>query len=605
MSRALPAPDTQDTRLAAFIAELQTLRGDLSYREIAAGAYYSSTTYWRVANTAVLHDWKVTEAFIQSSLDARDRRDGVERDEVGRSADLKRLKRQYDEVAPRIPAEGVAAVSGSAPLPASGETPHSALRGLRSWSGLCIRDLARQCQIARSTLADKLSGKSVLTSQEVYSIAFACVQAHQRDTADAVASHYVEHHRSSGEVAPRGHQLPAPQASDEARQRHSRVLTTPPPEVVTQQTSASGQAPRNLASLSAPVPPGFGSAAARVPHRIQSAITNGASGRPAGGFNFTQATDRADSVVTPATLVTREEFAQALVQLKRAGGMSNRALAARAGTAEGTIPGWFAGASLPGPDSDDFKRVLGVLGEAERYGEWCKAAARLRNEYRQDGGSSPFGQPSPHSDSREHDDWSTGASSDPGNTLVPGIRLECLGVSKLLRNGRPVPLPPRQLEILVLLALEPDGYTPEQLHAAVYGERPGSLNTVKADVSHLRRATRGEITNRRYMLTGEVSCDAVDLLAAIEGGDLTSALWLYRGPLLPGSDLPGVEQWRAYLHVGIRNAVLGSDRPEHAVAFGQRFPGDVAVHEHALQLLPRDDVRRAVVTARLFTARQG
>ncbi|MFC9872433.1 transcriptional regulator [Nocardia salmonicida] len=190
-------------------------------------------------------------------------------------------------------------------------------------------------------------------------------------------------------------------------------------------------------------------------------------------------------------------------------------------------------------------------------------------------------------------------------TPAPGVRLECLGAARLLRDGRPVPLPPRQLEILALLALEPDGYTPEQLHAAVYGERAVSLNTLKADVSHLRRATRGEITNRRYMLTGEVSCDAVDLLAAIEGGDLTSALWLYRGPLLPGSDLPGVEQWRAHLDVGIRNAVLGSDRPEHAVAFGQRCPGDVAVHEHALRLLPRDDVRRAVVTARLFTARQG
>ncbi|TDP40926.1 transcriptional regulator [Nocardia ignorata] len=188
---------------------------------------------------------------------------------------------------------------------------------------------------------------------------------------------------------------------------------------------------------------------------------------------------------------------------------------------------------------------------------------------------------------------------------VPGVRLECLGAARLLRDGRPVPLPPRQLEILALLALEPDGYTPEQLHAAVYGDRAVSLNTLKADVSHLRRATRGEITNRRYMLTGAVSCDAVELLAAIEGGDLTSALWLYRGPLLPGSDLPGVHQWRDHLDVGLRDAVLASDRPEHAVAFGQRCPGDVAVHEHALRLLPRDDVRRAVVTARLYTARQG
>ncbi|GGK35662.1 transcriptional regulator [Nocardia camponoti] len=185
---------------------------------------------------------------------------------------------------------------------------------------------------------------------------------------------------------------------------------------------------------------------------------------------------------------------------------------------------------------------------------------------------------------------------------APGVRLECLGTARLLRDGRPVPLPPRQLAILALLTLEPDGYTPEQLQAAVYGDRAISLSTLKSDVSHLRRATRGEIANRRYMLTAPIACDAVELLAAIEGGDLTSALWLYRGPLLPGSDLPGVEQWRDHLDVGIRNAVLASDRPEHAVAFGQRCPGDVEIHEHALALLPPDDVRRAVVSARLFTA---
>nr|WP_308103030.1 MULTISPECIES: transcriptional regulator [unclassified Nocardia] len=185
---------------------------------------------------------------------------------------------------------------------------------------------------------------------------------------------------------------------------------------------------------------------------------------------------------------------------------------------------------------------------------------------------------------------------------TPGVRLECLGATRLLRDGRPIPLPPRQLEILTLLALAPDGFTPEQLHAAVYGDRTVSASTLKADVSHLRRATGGEIAPRRYMLTGPISCDAVDLLAAISAGDTTSAVWLYRGPLLPGSDTPGVVEWRAHLDVGVRNAVLASDRAEHAITFGERAPGDIEIHEHALRLLPADDVRRAVVTARLHTA---
>lgn len=191
-----------------------------------------------------------------------------------------------------------------------------------------------------------------------------------------------------------------------------------------------------------------------------------------------------------------------------------------------------------------------------------------------------------------------------GNQPAPttGIRLECLGAARLLRDGRPLPLPPRQLEILTLLALEPDGFTPEQLHTAIYGDRAVSTSTLKADVSHLRRATGGEISNRRYLLTGPVDCDAVDLLAAIAAGDTTSAVWLYRGPLLPDSDTPGVVKWRDYLDVGVRTAVLASDRAEHSVAFGERSPNDIEVHEHALRLLPSDDVRRAVVTARLHTA---
>ncbi|WP_238846231.1 transcriptional regulator [Nocardia terpenica] len=182
------------------------------------------------------------------------------------------------------------------------------------------------------------------------------------------------------------------------------------------------------------------------------------------------------------------------------------------------------------------------------------------------------------------------------------IRLECLGGATLLRSGRPVRLRPRQLEILALLALEPGGYTPQQLQAAVYGDRPVSATTLKADVSHLRHATGGEITSRRYTLARPISCDAVDLLDALRVGDLARALRLYRGPLLPDSDTPGIVQWRDHLTVGLRTAVLNSESATHAVEFGACCPDDIQIHEHALRLLAPGDPRRALVTARLHTA---
>lgn len=189
-----------------------------------------------------------------------------------------------------------------------------------------------------------------------------------------------------------------------------------------------------------------------------------------------------------------------------------------------------------------------------------------------------------------------------GVVTESGVRLECLGGGTLMRSGRPVRLRRRLLEILTLLALEPDGYTPEQLQLAVYGDRVTGSSTLKADVSHLRRATGGDISNRVYRLTTPVRCDATELLAALAAGDIAAAVRLYRGPLLPGSQTPGIVEWREYLEVGVRTAVLAADQAGYALDYGARAPGDIEIHEHALRLLPVGDARRAVAAARLHTA---
>ncbi|MET9493091.1 transcriptional regulator [Nocardia sp. NPDC006630] len=185
---------------------------------------------------------------------------------------------------------------------------------------------------------------------------------------------------------------------------------------------------------------------------------------------------------------------------------------------------------------------------------------------------------------------------------VARTRLECLGVPRLYKQGHQIAMRPRQLEILALLALEPEGFTPERLHAAVYGDRSVSPSTLKADISRLRRATDGQIADRRYMLTEPLACDATELLAALEAGDLTTAIRVYRGPLLPDSDIPGIVQWREHLDVCLRTAVLADRNPEHALRLGQRCPDDIEIHEHALRLLAPGDSRRALAAARLHTA---
>ncbi|MFF6914890.1 transcriptional regulator [Streptomyces sp. NPDC012466] len=185
----------------------------------------------------------------------------------------------------------------------------------------------------------------------------------------------------------------------------------------------------------------------------------------------------------------------------------------------------------------------------------------------------------------------------------PGLlRLTCLGSEQAVHEGRPLPLRPRQLEILTLLALEPAGFTPERLRAALYGDRPVTSSTFKAEISHLRRALGGAISPRHYALTTPVSCDAADVLRALEQGDTDTALRRYGGPLLPRSEAPGIEEWRTRLDVAVREAVLASTQPEHALRYGERAPYDTEIHEHALRLLGPDDTRRAIVAGRLTTA---
>ncbi|MFJ4244015.1 transcriptional regulator [Streptomyces iakyrus] len=188
----------------------------------------------------------------------------------------------------------------------------------------------------------------------------------------------------------------------------------------------------------------------------------------------------------------------------------------------------------------------------------------------------------------------------PPEAPRPGrLRLTCLGSEQAVHEGRPLPLRPRQLEILTLLALEPEGFSPERLRAALYGDRPVTSSTFKAEISHLRRALGGAISPRHYALTAPVSCDATDVLRALEQGDTDTALRRWGGPLLPRSEAPGIEEWRTRLDVAVREAVLASTSPEHALRYGERAPYDAGVHEHALRLLGPDDTRRAIARGRL------
>lgn len=191
----------------------------------------------------------------------------------------------------------------------------------------------------------------------------------------------------------------------------------------------------------------------------------------------------------------------------------------------------------------------------------------------------------------------------PEPSTVAYAALRCLCRADVTIDGISVQVSPRQAEILALLTLRPEGYTPAELSLELYGDRPVSMSTLKAEVSRLRRMLGGGIAAHRYTLTAPVRCDAVEVLRHLSSGDTVAAAEQYRGPLLPHSEAPGIVDWRNRLEVAMREAVLQSNDPNAAIILGERIDDD-QLHEHALNLLVPDDSRTPLVAGRLFVSRR-
>jgi hypothetical protein len=187
-------------------------------------------------------------------------------------------------------------------------------------------------------------------------------------------------------------------------------------------------------------------------------------------------------------------------------------------------------------------------------------------------------------------------------TAGPDLAVLVLGTGEARLSGAALSLSRRQTEILVLLALHPEGLSFEQLHDWLYGDSPVTASTLKAEVSHLRTALGGGVGSRPYRLTAAITTDVHRVLRALEQGDLPGAVASYGGSLLPASESPGVAEWRDYVDVALRNAVLASADAASVRAFADRHPYDEQVQQHLVSVLGPSDPRRALALARVARA---
>lgn len=185
-------------------------------------------------------------------------------------------------------------------------------------------------------------------------------------------------------------------------------------------------------------------------------------------------------------------------------------------------------------------------------------------------------------------------------TLEP-VHLAALGRNEAMLQtaGRNIRLNRRHSEIVFLLAASPPGLTGEQLSLALYDDL-ASQTTLRVELTRLRRVVGGLLQSRPYRLTSPVSADYLDVRAALQRGDVASAVARYTGPLLPRSEAPAVREQRQWLDTLVRSAVIASADPAVLQSWTERFGfEDLEPWERLAAVLPAGSGRRAAVLARV------
>lgn len=197
----------------------------------------------------------------------------------------------------------------------------------------------------------------------------------------------------------------------------------------------------------------------------------------------------------------------------------------------------------------------------------------------------------------------------PPDARQPGaapdeLVLHLLGHPEASLGGRPLTLSPRQGELLAALAVEGPASL-EQLCHLVYGDRPVSPATVKAELSHLRRVLGGGIASRPYRLTMPVRVDVLELRRMLHAGDLRGATGAYAGQFLPDSEAPFAVDHRHVIDIALRRSLLEAGSTDQLLRYAEVHRYDEAVLERAIRVAGRADPLRHEAEARLEIALRG
>jgi hypothetical protein len=144
--------------------------------------------------------------------------------------------------------------------------------------------------------------------------------------------------------------------------------------------------------------------------------------------------------------------------------------------------------------------------------------------------------------------------------VAAAMALSALGTDRavLQAGARRLELSPRHSEIAVLLALNPDGLSAEELALELFGD-DGKPVSVRAELSRLRRMLGPVLDAQPYRLTVPLVTDFATVRAHVDAGRPAAALDAYPGRLLPTSAAPGIVEHRRGLDAAVRLAVIAAE----------------------------------------------
>lgn len=166
------------------------------------------------------------------------------------------------------------------------------------------------------------------------------------------------------------------------------------------------------------------------------------------------------------------------------------------------------------------------------------------------------------------------------------LYIRAFSVPQVLFNGKVMVLTPRQIEILTILALCPQGMTLDTLHQALYGERKVSIGTLKAEMSQLRDILGGMLGSRPYRLLAQVEADFLQAEQALDAGYLDSALKLCSGIFLAKTESPFLCAWRDCLESRLSQAIFNAKETDVLLKHVARFPEAIDAVERLIELMP-------------------